>query len=225
LSYTLIIPIYNEERTLPVLLRKLDRLDDKIEIIIIDDGSDDSTKDLLIESNQIIIIRNETNLGKGTSIKKGIDLASRQTVVLIDGDLEVDIDNIPRLIKEYESFELSNKKAVVGVRWNNGYLQYLNLMRMGNFIINLFFNVLYRTSFQDILCCCKIIDKERLKSFNLTSSRFSIETEIMLKLVENDFTIWETPISYNPRSFDQGKKIKIRDSINIFMTMIRHKFR
>ena len=101
MTYTVIIPIYNEERTLPELLKKLEKLNKNIEIIIIDDGSDDGTQGLLSNNSKYKIIRNDSNLGKGMSVRLGADEASNQNIILMDGDLEVDIDDVPNLISTF----------------------------------------------------------------------------------------------------------------------------
>ena len=117
MTYSLIIPIFNEGRSLHLLIEKLNMLDDKrIEIIIIDDGSDDGTNEILKENDQFIVKRNKINLGKGASIKKGIELASNKNVILMDGDLEVDISDIPKLISKYEH---SESQVLTGVRWQD----------------------------------------------------------------------------------------------------------
>ena len=220
MTYTLIIPIYNEVRTLPVLLNKLQRLGDNIEIIIIDDGSNDGTKELLIENNQFIIIRNESNLGKGVSIRRGIDLASNQNIVLMDGDLEVDIDDIPNLLTIFEN----NNNTLVGVRWKEDSNLNFDINAIGNYLINSLFNLLFQSNLNDVLCCVKILNLNLFKSLNTESNGFSIEVETMAKLVLKGLIIDEVNIKYNRRTAEEGKKLKISDSWNIIWTMIRLKF-
>ena len=220
MTYTLIIPIYNEVRTLPVLLNKLQRLGDNIEIIIIDDGSNDGTKELLIENNQFTIIRNESNLGKGVSIRRGIDLASNQNIVLMDGDLEVDIDDIPNLLTIFEN----NNNTLVGVRWKEDSNLNFDINAIGNYLINSLFNLLFQSNLNDVLCCVKILDLNLVKSLNIESNGFSIEVETMAKLVLKGLIIDEVNIQYNRRTAEEGKKLKISDSWNIIWTMIRLKF-
>ena len=220
MTYTLIIPIYNEVRTLPVLLNKLQRLGDNIEIIIIDDGSNDGTKELLIENNQFIIIRNESNLGKGVSIRRGIDLASNQNIVLMDGDLEVDIDDIPNLLTIFEN----NNNTLVGVRWKEDSNLNFDINAIGNYLINSLFNLLFQSNLNDVLCCVKILNLNLFKSLNTESNGFSIEVETMAKLVLKGLIIDEVNIQYNRRTAEEGKKLKISDSWNIIWTMIRLKF-
>jgi len=220
MTYTLIIPIYNEERTLPILLKNLDKINNKFEIIIIDDGSYDNTKNLLIENNQFLIIRNESNIGKGASIRKGIHAATNQNVILMDGDLEVDIDDIPKLITR---FETSNNDVIVGIRWKKDDDYKFEINTIGNYFINFLFNLLYNSKLNDVLCCVKILNKNLFKSLNIQSKGFSIEVETMAKLVLRDKIIEEVNIQYNRRTTEEGKKLKISDSWNIIWTMLRIK--
>ena len=216
MTYTLIIPIYNEDRTLPSLLKKLDRLDHKIEIIIIDDGSNDNTYNILTENDSFVILRNETNIGKGASILKGVNSTTNQNVILIDGDLEVNIDDIPKLITR---FKTSNNDAIVGVRWKKDDNYKFEINTIGNYFINALFNLLYNSSLNDVLCCLKILDKDLFKSLDIKSKGFSVEVETMAKLVLRDLMIGEINIKYNRRTHKEGKKLKISDSWNIIWTM------
>ena len=106
MDYSLIIPIYNEKKTLPILLNQIQSIKNYMEIIIIDDGSDDGSSEILYnynkKNNEIIIFRNESNLGKGCSITKGLELSSGKNIILADGDLEIDITTIPTIIRFYE---------------------------------------------------------------------------------------------------------------------------
>ena len=220
MSYSLLIPVYNEERTVPLLINKLKKLDDQIEIIIIDDGSNDKTNSLLINNNNFIIIHNDTNKGKGHAIKKGIARALNQNIIIMDGDLEVEVDDIPMLIKKYEQ---NNYEPLVGIRWSNNN-DFSNLHTVGNYFINWIFNRLYKSNFRDVLCCTKILKKEILKSLSLKSNGFSIETEIMTKLALRNYVITEQQIRYNRRTVEEGKKLRLLDSWSIIWTIIKYKF-
>ena len=221
MTYTLIIPIYNEERTLPTLLKKLDKINNEFEIIIIDDGSNDNSKNLLIDNNQFLIIRNEANIGKGASIRKGIHAATNQNVILMDGDLEVNIDDIPKLITR---FETSNNDVIVGMRWKKDGDYKFEINTIGNYFINLLFYLLYNSKLNDVLCCVKILDKNLFKSLDIQSKGFSIEVETMAKLVLRNTIIKEANIQYNRRTSEEGKKLKISDSWKIIWTMIKLRF-
>jgi glycosyltransferase involved in cell wall biosynthesis len=219
MNYSLIIPIYNEGHTLQLLLNKLNKLNnDNIEIIIVDDGSNDNTQDILNENGLFIILKNKLNSGKGASIKKGIKSANNQNIILIDGDLEIDIDQIPTLIKEYEQ---SDTDVLTGIRWNKNSNIKLEINAIGNFFINSLFNLLYKTNLNDVLCCVKILNTNLLKSLDIQSNGFSIEIETMAKLMLRNRTIEEATINYIRRSFDQGKKLKISDGWIITWAMIK----
>lgn len=217
MTYTLIIPIYNEERTLPTLLTKLDKLNEEFEIIIIDDGSNDNTNSILTNNNKIVIIKNETNLGKGASIRKGVNSSTNKNIILMDGDLEVNIDDIPRLINKFERINID---VLVGKRWGKNEKLILEINTIGNYIINYLFNFFYNSKLSDVLCCVKILDKHLFKSLDIQSNGFSIEIETMAKLVLRGSIIEEVNIEYARRTHKEGKKLKISDSLNIIWTMI-----
>ena len=222
MTYSLIIPIFNEEKTLLTLLKKLNDLDNKIEIIIIDDGSNDKTKTLLKENNKFKIIQNNSNIGKGASIKKGAEIASNENIIIMDGDLEIDIDEIPILIEKYEK---NNSDVLVGIRWKVGINNLgLDINKLGNFLINFLFNLLFQSNFNDVLCCVKILKLKKFKSLKILSQGFSIEVETMAKLALNKLTIHEEKINYNRRTAEEGKKLKLSDSWNIIWTMIKLRF-
>lgn len=221
MTYTLIIPIYNEGHTLPILLKKLNELkNENIEIIIIDDGSDDDTQNFLDKNDLFITLKNEINIGKGASIKKGIEFANNQNIILIDGDLEIDISQIPRLLNIYEN---CGKDILSGIRWNKNSNLKFEINAIGNFIINSIFNILYRTNLNDVLCCVRILNTKLLRSLNIQSNGFSIEVETMAKLILGNYTIEEVKINYSRRSLDQGKKLKFSDGWFIIWTIIKLK--
>ena len=218
MTYTLIIPIYNEERTLSTLLNKLYKLSKhNIEIIIVDDGSSDNTKNILSKNDIYVYIRNNINKGKGASIKKGIESANNQNIILIDGDLEIDIEDIPRLI---DKFEKSKKDVLTGIRWDKNSNFRLEINTIGNYLINSLFNLFYNSNFNDVLCCVKILNKSLIKSLDIQSNGFSIEIETMAKLILRGFKIEEMNVQYNRRTVQQGKKLKISDSWDIIRMMI-----
>ena len=219
MSYTLIIPIYNEERTVPSLINKLNQLNSQIEVIIIDDGSNDDTNNLLIQNNNFTIIRNKINQGKGNAIKKGISKAANQNIIIMDGDLEVDFNDIPMLIEKYEE---NNCNPLVGIRWgHNKYYPNIDLNFIGNYLINKLFNFLYKSNFNDVLCCVKILNTNLFKSLLLKSDGFNIEAEIMAKLILKNQDVDELQINYNRRTITEGKKLRFSDSWSIIYTILK----
>lgn len=224
MNYSLIIPIYNEERTLIKLIDKLSNLNNKqLEVIIIDDGSNDGTKRILDQYNdEFVISLNKFNIGKGASIIKGAKLASHENIILIDGDLEVDINDIPELILKYET---QKSDVIAGVRWiNKNPRKDYDINSIGNFIINYLFNLLYKSNFNDILCCIKILSLKNFESLKIQSQGFSIEAETMAKLVLNGFTIDEQLVKYNRRTAQEGKKLKFSDGWKIIWAMLKLRF-
>ncbi len=218
MTYTILIPVYNEQEALPRLLSEIKKLDDKIEIIFIDDGSDDNTSSLLANDKRIKSVKNKSNLGKGASIRKGINIASNQNVILMDGDLEIDINSIVKLIDEYEK---NNYSVIVGVRWQKHGKALFQINRLGNFFINCLFNFLYLKNFNDVLCCVRILDINLLKSLKLQSEGFSIEIETIAKLVLKGEPIAEYNVQYKRRTQKEGKKLRLTDSWDIILTMIK----
>ena len=220
MNYSLIIPIYNERRTVTQLIDKLSKLDsNNIEVIIIDDGSNDGTKEILDNNTDFIIGSNKVNMGKGAAVIKGFKLSSNENIILMDGDLEIDIDDLPNIILEYEK---DQSDVLTGVRWGiKSNKQINNVNMIGNLIINSIFNFLYKSNFSDVLCCVKILSSKNFKSLNIQSQRFSIEVETMAKLVLNKSKIKEVCVQYKRRTNQEGKKLKLSDGWAILKTMIK----
>lgn len=221
MSYSLIIPIYNEENSLPTLLKKLNALPKNIEIIIIDDGSSDKTS-LILKSitTRIKILKNSRNFGKGYSIKRGLKHSTNKNIILMDGDLEINIDDIPKLIKEFIN---NSNNVIVGTRWSKKSDWEYNINSLGNYFINFLFNQLYNSNLNDILCCVKIMNKPLLNSLHIKSNGFGIEAEIMAKLILKNVDIEEVNINYKRRTKKQGKKLRLSDSWNIIFIIFKIK--
>jgi glycosyltransferase involved in cell wall biosynthesis len=221
-AISIIIPIYNEIEKLPLLIEQLEPYKYKNQIIIVNDGSEDGSKKILNSQKNLEIIHHSINLGKGAAIRTALKAVKEDIVMTIDGDLEIDINCIEILIRK---FELSNECVVVGNRWRKDNYNDNNINTFGNYFINKIFNSLYKTELNDILCCVKILNKKLFNSLNLNSNGFSIEAEIMSKLVLKRTNILEVEVKYNRRSQAQGKKLKISDGWGILLKMIRIRFK
>jgi|TARA_B110000495_G_C22989636_1_gene582590 dolichol-phosphate mannosyltransferase len=217
MSYSLVIPVYNEGRLLNNLLENLKALDQQIEIIIVDDGSNDETQKILSKIKDHTIVTNTHNNGKGSAIKNGVKVAKNENIILFDGDLEIKIESISELIQKYEKDAFS---PITGIRWGKNENLNFELNRLGNYFINNFFNIIYQSDFNDVLCCVKIINKNLFNSLNLLSNGFDIEVEIMAKLINKNVMIREAPVNYNRRTVEEGKKLKISDSLKILKKII-----
>ena len=223
MQYSLIIPIYNEENTLPQLLDDLQSVDQDAQIIIIDDGSIDATVTILKNASGIDIITLENNQGKGAAIRAGLEKVEKDLVIIMDGDLEVCVDDIPTLLQHFE--ENNNSTAVVGVRWTGDQKGPFSINGLGNKFLNACFNSLFSTSFTDIFCCFKAMPTDLIRSFELKSLGFGIETEIMANISAKNIPCQEVNIRYNRRDSKQGKKLQISDGWEILFTMLKFKWK
>ena len=179
MSYSLIIPIYNEENTLRELIKSVKKLNANIEIVIVNDGSTDKTKSILSNQKKPIKIINKTvNQGKGAAIITGFEHSSKENIILMDADLEISFAEIPKLIEVYET---TKPDVLIGTRWEDIKFS-LNLHYLGNIFINFLFNFLNNSNYKDILCCLKVMDSKIFKSLNIKSQGFDIESEIMSKI-------------------------------------------
>ena len=163
MSYSVIIPIYNEEKSLSSLLKELNNLNSDYQIIIVNDGSSDNTKNFLSNINQFDIINIEKNTGKGNAIIAGLDKVKKENVILFDGDLEISVNNINLIVEE---FNKGYYDVVIGIRWYNT-LEKISFHRVGNYILNTLFNTMYKSNFKDVLCCLRIMKTEIFKSLDI----------------------------------------------------------
>ena len=219
MSYSVIIPIYNEERSLPQLLKQLKTLDNDYQVIIVNDGSNDKTKKILENISYFDIVNIKSNLGKGNAIKVGLKYVKKDNIILFDGDLEISVRNIALIVEEFskEKFDV-----IIGIRWYKIF-EKINIHRIGNYILNTFFNIIYNSNFKDVLCCLKIMKTDIFKSLDIQSNGFNIEVETLAKLKIKKTSIKEVCISYDRRTIEQGKKIRLKDSFKILKTMIKYR--
>lgn len=224
---TVIIPVYNEARTVEKIIKKVVDVKpcDK-EIIVVDDCSNDGTGVILnrLKKNfNFILITNSKNLGKGASLIKALEVAKGDIVVPQDADLEVDPSDYPILM---EPILNGKADAVFGTR--------LRHLHRGDYILRTLFinelfvyltNLLYSSHYTDILTCYKMCKINVLRELSLESCRFDIEPEIACKLAKRKYKIAEVPISYSPRRWKDGKKIKWADSFSIIKAIIKYRFK
>jgi len=220
---SIIIPVYNEENTIAKILESTEAAfrDIQHEIIIMDDGSKDKTREIceIICNTQknINYVRLPQNHGKGFALREGFKKAIGKFIAIQDADLEYD----PKILREL--FNQANKNVVIyGKRdRKHGYL----LNRIGNAILSFVCNILYKSNLFDIYTCYKIIPVEILKLLKLSANGFEIEAEITAKLLKRNIEIKEIPITYSPRTFKEGKQIRARDGIIGIWTLAKNKFK
>ena len=211
----MVIPVYNERTTLLPLLQRVREVDIPKEIVLVDDGSTDGTRDLLSElegEQDLHVVLHPENRGKGAAVRTGFTHAKGDIVVIQDADLEYDPAEFPRLIAPI----LAGKAdAVYGSRFLGGgahrVLYYWH--RVGNGLLTILSNFATDLNLTDMETCYKAVRRELLQSLVLTQERFGIEPELTAKLARAGARIYEVPISYDGRTYAEGKKIGWRDGV------------
>ena len=225
---SIIVPVYNEEKTILTVLKKLSNIKDfntKFEVIVINDGSKDNTQKILNDNNNLIdkLINNETNKGKGYSVSKGLHEAEGKYIIFQDGDLEYDPVDFVKFFKLINNFE---PDLIIGSRFI--YAEYTRshniLNKFGNNLITLIFNLIYNTTFTDIYSCYACFKKDLLDVNSLKTTGFEQHAEILCKIVRRGKKFYEVPISYNGRSYDEGKKIKFYHIFSVIFQICIGKF-
>ena len=209
---SIIIPVYNEENTIIEVLNKIKNcLENKFEyeIIVIDDGSTDQSRKLLENNKKLYdkLLINESNKGKGFSVKKGLLSSQGTHIAFQDGDLEYNPNDLLKLQKIFVNFDAD---GVIGSRFNySDFTRTHNLLnKLGNKILTFLFNVLYNTTFTDIYSCYFAFKKKLLNINELRTTGFEQHAEILCKVIKNGDKFYEVPISYNGRNYSEGKKIR-----------------
>ena len=222
---SIIIPVYNEEKTVVEVLKKIRNNTSnlfKYEIIVIDDGSTDQSRKLLENNKHLFnkLLVNETNKGKGFSIKKGIENTSGTHIIFQDADLEYDPANYKKFEKIFIEFDAD---GIIGSRFiYSEYTRSHNILnKIGNKILTFIFNLLYNTTFTDIYSCYFAFKKNLLNVNELRTEGFEQHAEILCKVIKKGNKFYETPISYNGRNVSEGKKIKAYHLFLVLFEIIR----
>lgn len=221
MKLSVIIPVYNEEKTIGSIIQKVLNSPVVAEIIVVNDGSKDRTLNALkkIADKKIKIFSHKKNQGKGAAIITGITKASSEYVIIQDADLEYDPSEFILLLKN-----ASNKTAVYGSRILGKNKHAYTRTYLGNILVTAFCNLLFGVKLTDSYTCYKLVPLKALRDINLSSKGFEIEAEITAKLIKKGLNIIEVPISYQPRTYNQGKKIKLKDAIKGVSTFLRIKY-
>jgi glycosyltransferase involved in cell wall biosynthesis len=221
---SIIVPVFNEEKTILTVLKKLNDLKKQhqnIQIIVINDGSRDNSLEIL-EKNKFLfdtLISYTTNKGKGNAVKKGLESADGDYVTFQDADLEYDPSDFKKFLNLINMFE---PDLIIGSRFN--YADYSRshyaLNKIGNKFITLLFNLIYNTTFTDIYSCYACFKKNLLFNVNLKTVGFEQHAEILCKVVRNGKKFYEVPINYNGRSHEEGKKIKFYHMFSVIYQIL-----
>ncbi len=222
---SVIVPVFNERTTLTEIVRRMRAVDLPVdrEIIIVDDGSSDGTDKVLsaLEDSTVHVLRHAGNKGKGAAIRTGLGVVRGDLVLIQDADLEYDPEDWPKLLNPV----LRGKALVVyGSRFTGERKNMLYWHWVGNRFLSLVTNVLYNTTLSDMETCYKLFDRTVIEGITIRSDRFDFEPEITAKVLRRGYRIYEVPISYNGREFDEGKKITWRDGIGALKALVKYRF-
>jgi glycosyltransferase involved in cell wall biosynthesis len=226
MKLSIIMPVFNERNTIKEILRRVRQVDLgdlEREIVIVDDGSSDGTRDILAmeEDSGTRVIYHTENRGKGAAVRTGFGAATGDLILIQDADLEYDPDDYPKLI---EPVLRGKAQVVYGSRFTGPRKNMLFWHFVGNRFLALLTNILYNTTLSDMETCYKLLAREALEGIELKSDHFDIEPEITAKILKKRIRIYEVPISYAGREMEEGKKITWRDGIPALWTLIKYRF-
>jgi glycosyltransferase involved in cell wall biosynthesis len=223
---TVIVPAYNERDTILGVLERLRELSFTMQIVVVDDCSVDGTDEMLRDvGDDVEVIRHAVNQGKGAALRTGFARARGRVVIVQDADLEYDPADIPSLI---EPILQGHADAVYGSRLIGGKPQRVHLFwhKAGNRALSLLTNVLYNTTLTDMETGYKAFTLEVLRAIEpLRESDFRIEPELTAKICRGPFRVYEIPISYYGRSYEEGKKITWKDGFPAVWALVKYRFR
>jgi glycosyltransferase involved in cell wall biosynthesis len=218
---SVLIPVYNEERTLERVLDAVEARPEVSELVVVDDASTDSTPDILAQrefSRPAQVLRHPVNRGKGSAVRTAIASATGDVALIQDADLEYDPDDYPTLLEPFERRDVS---VVYGTRSFSSHTAYSFWFVIGNRLVNLWNNLLFNSYLSDLETGYKVMPLELWRSLDLRSDGFEIEPEITAKLLRRGIRIYEVPINYAARTRQEGKKLTWQDGVRAVWTLAR----
>lgn len=223
---SVIVPVYNERRTIDLLLSKVRAVDIDKEIIVVDGNSEDGTVELLQEEEKVPgtrVIYQKERKGRGNALKVGLKMARGQVVIFQDADLELDPSDYPDLVRPITS---GKADVVFGSRFLRGKPNMTFLQYWGNQVMNYSVNILFRpelkrTWLTDVETCYQVFKRECFKGLNIRNNDFAFTVELTVRLVQRGYRIKEIPISYFPRGRAEGKKIYWADGFVSLWTLLK----
>jgi len=223
-TLSVVMPVYNEKDTVEEVIERVLAVPVRTELVVVDDCSTDGTRELLgrlAEAKGFRLLLGERNQGKGAAVRRGIEASTGDVVIIQDADLEYSPEEYPELL---ELIVKGKADAVFGSRFLGRHRCFLFTHYLGNVFLTFLTNLLYNTTLTDMETCFKMIRADVLKRMKLTSNGFDIEPEITAKLFKGGARVYEVPITYEGRDYDEGKKITGFDGLPALWSLVKHRF-
>jgi glycosyltransferase involved in cell wall biosynthesis len=225
MKLSVIIPVYNEVESIREILKRVKATKMAAEIIIVDDGSKDGTRDILKKldgKGGVRIILHEKNQGKGAAVRTGMKAAKSDILLIQDADLEYDPRDYPALLKPLEE---GIADVVYGSRFLGGPRRATMFWHMlANKMLTFMTNLLYDTILSDMETGYKVFRRKVIEGMVIHANSFDFEPEFTAKILKRRYRIYEVPITFNPRDYTQGKKIKLHDAFEAVWTLLKYRF-
>lgn len=225
LTLSVIMPVYNEEDTVSEIVRRVREIDLVTEIVIVDDGSQDGTREILQELSSlpdVFVVEHDHNQGKGAAVVTGMRASRGKLMVVQDADLEYDPKDYEKLVQPLLEGQCD---IVYGSRFSHTKIQTKNLMNLlANKFLTLMTNLIYGSQLTDMETCYKVFRREVVEDMTIHARRFEFEPEFTAKVLKRGYRIIEVPISFDPRGYSEGKKINAWDGVVALWTLIKYRF-
>jgi glycosyltransferase involved in cell wall biosynthesis len=221
---SVVMPVFNEAATIEEIIRRVLGVPIRIQLIVVDDGSTDGTREVLDRLRaglEFTLLLQPDNLGKGAALQRGFQEVQGDLVVIQDADLEYSPEEFPMLI---DLICQGRADVVYGSRFLGRHRVFLFSHYLGNRFLTLVTNVLYNTMLTDMETCYKVMRTDVLRSMTLHSNGFGIEPELTAKIFKRGYRVYEVPITYDGRGYDEGKKIGWRDGVIALWVLLRYRF-
>jgi glycosyltransferase involved in cell wall biosynthesis len=221
---SVVMPVYNERGTIEEMIARVVAVPGiRIELIVVDDGSKDGTSQMLpdLQKKYGFKLLQKANGGKGSALRRGFQEVTGDLVVIQDADMEYSPEEFPDLI---ELICQGRADVVYGSRFLGRRRVFLFTHYLGNCLLTFLTNVLYNTMLTDMETCYKAMRVEVLRSFKLESNGFGIEPELTAKIFKRGYRVYEVPITYDGRGYDEGKKITWRDGVVALWVLLKYRF-